>query len=150
MKKFIWIMAIVFGFALLGCGLGSGSDNASSPSSYTGGSPEVVTKSSPASEKLTLSDFKPSIKVKTNDCFDGYGCNRTYEVKMSVDQYKLAKDDHSYEVTYVVKGGKEGAQTGTVEIAPDGSYMQFDNMATVGSNDTKLTVKVTEVERLPY
>lgn len=149
MKKFIWIMAIVFGFALLGCGLGSPKTNDASPVIYDNGTPRALETSKPASF-LTQKDFTASVKIKSNDCFDEYGCNRSYSVKISTDLEKLAADGHSYEVSYEVKGGAEGTKLGTVTVAPDGGYMQFDDFTRVSSNSNKLTAKITVVERLAY
>lgn len=150
MKKLIWILSIVFGLSLLGCGLGSpGTDNASSPEIYTGGSP-VPTKSTKASSQLTKADFVPSIKTKSNECFDYYGCNRTYKVQFAVDKVKLEDDGHSYEITYVVSGGADGKQTDSVTMSPDGTFVQMDGFTKVNEESTKLKVVVTEIERLAY
>ncbi len=149
MKKLIWILSIVFGLSLLGCGLGGGTDNVSSPEVYTGGS-AAPTKASKAPAALTKADFVPSVKVKSNECFDYYGCNRTYKVQFAVDKTKLMNDGHSYEITYVVTGGADGAQTDTVTMSPDGTFMGMDGYLKVNEASSKLAVKVTEIERLAY
>lgn len=151
MKKFAWIMAVVLAAFVIGCG---GTDKArpiddvaakgSAPANSTS------TETSESGHSLTASDFQTTVKIKSKDCFEGYGCNLVYEVQVAVDKPKLAKDDHSYEVTYEVKGNKDGVQTGTVTIDPDGAYSQYDEVATTKSRGSKLVPHITTIERLPY
>lgn len=149
MKKLIWILSVIFGLALLGCGMGGpnqAGDTSSSPIVSADGKTAPTFKVT----QLTKADFKPSIKIKGNDCFDYYGCNRTYAVKVTTDLKKLDADNHHYEITYKVTGGRDGAQTDTITMAPDGSYLAMDNSTRVNDESVKLKVAVVEIERLTY
>jgi hypothetical protein len=145
MKKLIWILACVMAAFVIACG-SPGTDHAAPPEIVSPGQ-----TAPPKAERLIASDFHPSIKVKSKECY-GYDipCNVTYEVKITVDLEKLKRDGRTYEVTYDVKGNKASSQIGTVQIAPDGSYSQFDEVAQTNNSATKLTVSIREIERLPY
>lgn len=116
-----------------------------------GGVPDEGVRPEP--EPLGAKDFKPSIKILSKDCIDFQAmpdqCTYTYEVRLSIADvaaYKAAGD--SYSVSYAVKGFKGGEQLDTVEVDGEGQFSSFPGFGTAGPK-TKLTVRITEVERRP-
>jgi hypothetical protein len=159
------IVAIIVGTVVLValfCGIGAAMmpDGDSKPSGLSGRTidneraetpdPIVVPTERPA---LQAKDFEPSIKITDKDCIDLQtmpdSCSFQYEVKLAIADpaaYKRARD--SYSVTYSVRGLKGGEQVGTIEIDGEGIYSAFPGFGE-GTPKTKLTVKITDVERRP-
>lgn len=96
---------------------------------------------------LTKAEVKLTIKVVDKECFGSAGCNVGYRVRAAWPTRTL---NGTYEITYRVVGPEDGAAIGTITVQPDGTYTGGDEYASVPRSSTKLTVTVTEVERLPY
>lgn len=94
--------------------------------------------------ELTAADLTLTVKITQRECFGSAGCNVQYTVRLATAR----KITEPYTVTYTVHGFDDGDQIGTLNVADDGTYEQDPYMAgSVKSAKTKLTVKVTEVEK---
>lgn len=98
----------------------------------------------PVTTVLTVKDVKLTAKITDRQCFGSAGCNVQYTIKAAV-----AKPvSESYDVTYTVHGFDDGDQIGTLTLGADGTLEQDAfNAGSVKSAGTKLTVKITDLER---
>jgi hypothetical protein len=95
----------------------------------------------------TKADFVVTLKILTKDCFGSAGCNVTYRPILAQNQPAGSFDPSiTYDVTYTVGGGVDGAQTDTLYVTGDVHEAPNDGMAQTGSSGAKLTAKVTTVE----
>ena len=72
----------------------------------------------------------------------------TFKVKPSYYGLDDLPNQGIVELTYKVKGAKDGAVTGTFEIeCPTGKYSDWsEELVQTSSSGTKLTAKVTDIE----
>jgi hypothetical protein len=99
-----------------------------------------------AGPALSASDIRLTPKVTDKQCFGSAGCNVTIKVDMAYGGADLSADD-TWEVTYEVKGGEDGPIIGTFEITGDQYTVNEESLST-RSRSTKVTIKVTDVEKL--
>lgn len=148
------------GVAVLAVAIGVGAAT-SSPSKHTATKPAHVaaTSSAPATVQPpiiepatpyvvpTKADFEVTLKILTKDCFGTAGCNVTYRPILAQHQPAGSFDPSiTYDVTYTVRGGDDGAQTDTLYVTGDVHEAPNDGMAQTGSAGAKLTAVVTAVE----
>lgn len=152
------IAAAVVAVALL-CGLGMwavagiGSAAQHTPNPFTtqraAGAATPATKTLPPAVEtegrlLVAGDLALTAKITKRECFGGVVCNVEYRMDLSIAR---APDDE-WTVTYTVHGFVDGDQIGTIELGDDGKYSQDPYLSgQVKSAKTKLTVKITDLER---
>lgn len=149
MKKIMWALGVVLALFVIGCGIGG--PNSETKSKSVNGPAATKTTTPPVA--LAAKDFEPSLKIKGKECFGSAGCNVRYGFQLAISDEvrgKLDRDGRSYEVTYEVRGGQDGPQTDTVTIGPDGTFSVYEGFVQTASRSTKLTVKITRVERMVY
>jgi len=95
---------------------------------------------------LSASDITLTPKVTDKQCFGSAGCSLTIKIDMSYRGADLSADD-TWEVTYQVKGDESGPIIGTFEITGDQYTVNEESLSTRSSR-TKVTIKVTDVEKL--
>lgn len=159
-------IGIPVGTGILGLIIGSASASGGNASPATASGPtstitttqtETATETAPADSSSTDSapaDFTPSardftigLKIKSKECFGSAGCNVTYEPKLTYKGSTPLPEDSSYEITYRVTGGSDGAQVNT--LTTDGkNYDTSDEMVSTARQSTKLGVKITDVEKV--
>jgi hypothetical protein len=100
--------------------------------------PPVVERSA------TPKDFTITLKIKSKECFGSAGCNVTYEPKLTIVGPDV-DENGSYEITYEIRGGEDGADVDTIELEA-GQYRTVDGLAQTSSQSAKLTAVITEVE----
>jgi len=109
--------------------------------------PPIVEPAGPVYLTPTKADFEVTLKILTKDCFGSAGCNVTYRPILAQYQPVGSFDPSiTYDVTYVVHGGDDGAQTDTLYVTGDVHEAPNDGMAQTGSAGAKLTAVVTAVE----
>lgn len=108
--------------------------------------PATTEPTTPAASLLTKSDVKLTLKVTSKDCFGSAGCNVDVQVKASADYSKLG--NNSWDVTYSIKGDEDGPTIGTLTLDPDGTYNVREESLSTKSSGTKISVTVTEVEKV--
>lgn len=142
-----WVAAAAAVLVLAGCSTPQGDRlrDAGAPAAS-----QAPAEAEPGEPKpLTAADFELTLKIRDKECFGSAGCNVVYEVELGVDsnvRSKLKTDDRSYSITYEVTGPEDGAQIGTLEVSPDGTYSNNQDSASTPRSSTKLKVKITEVE----
>jgi hypothetical protein len=97
---------------------------------------------------LSASDITLTPKVTEKQCFGSAGCNVSIKIDMAYRGPDLSPNE-TWEVTYEVKGDESGPIIGTFEITGD-QYTVAEEALGTRSNKTKVTIKVTDVERLGY
>jgi hypothetical protein len=107
--------------------------------------PVATSPPEPTYDTPKRADFTLSIKELARDRFGSAGDLVTYRVKAGWDgTYDPAK---TYEVTYQIIGGEDGAITETMEISGD-EYRNPDQDTIGTTSNRKLTAKVIEVEEV--
>jgi hypothetical protein len=92
----------------------------------------------------TVKDFKIALKVKSKDCFGSAGCNVTYQPELTIVGAQV-DENGSYEITYEVRGGEDGAAVDTLEVDA-GQYQADEGIAQTARSSSKLTAVITDVE----
>lgn len=165
-KRRVWPFLLVAPVLLLLCGIGvtvvaAAMDPGTAPGTDRSAGrfiaePAPVPVPSPSGSepgwRLTASDLKVSVDVRDKECYGSAGCNVQYRIDASVTddvRKRLAGGEHAYDVRYEVRGFSDGKQIGTMQILPDGTFEQDDfQFGQTRRESSKLTVKVTRVERL--
>lgn len=108
--------------------------------------PEVSETTPPAVEDYTptVKDFAIALKIKSKECFGSAGCNVTYEPKLTIVGPKV-DEDGTYEITFEVRGGDDGAAIDTIEV-DGGQYSASEGLAQTARQSSKLTAVITEME----
>lgn len=91
------------------------------------------------------SDWKITLKILTNKCYDTAGASITYRIKPEFVGTVTPPEEGTVEVTYRVTGGEGGPSDNTFTVT--GGQMSYDEQEDVDtpSCSTKLKVKVTDV-----
>lgn len=97
---------------------------------------------------LVQGDVKISLKIKSKQCFGDAGCNLV--VRPEVHLYKDPGKDQTYEITFKVYGGDSGPVTETVTLTGRNSVSYTDIPLGTTNPGTKITAKVTDVEKWAY
>lgn len=92
----------------------------------------------------TVKDFTIALKVKSLECFGDAGCNVTYEPKLTIVGPQV-DEQGSYEITYEVRGGEDGATIDTIDVEA-GQYTASEGIAQTARRSSKLTAVITDVE----
>lgn len=163
--KLAWIVGVIVVTALLCIG-GSFLIAALSTSNHKGDTPlnderraPVSTTATPpvdspttpapaAKVGLTKNDVKLTLKTESKHCFGSAGCNLTLRVNATVDFSKVG--DSTWDITYSIKGDESGPTIGTITLNPDKSYIPGEEAISTASSGTKVTVTVTEVEKVGF
>jgi hypothetical protein len=95
---------------------------------------------------LNASKIKLTPKVTDKQCFGSAGCNVSIKVEMAYNGPDLSEDE-TFEVTYEVKGGEDGPIIGTFEVTGK-TYSEQEESLSTRSKNTKLSIKVTDVEKV--
>lgn len=121
----------------------------------TGPAPEPITTPTnhytptvtvpPARTVPVAKDFKLTVKTLSKKCFGSAGCNVTFRVLVAYSGPTLDPST-SYEVTYEVRGGEDGASVNTLTVEGDQSTVQDEEFVSTPSSKTKLTAVVTSVD----
>lgn len=138
--------------------VGSAIDESTKPNSVastypadipTSTGPTVVepTKTTPPARVLGVKDLVPSLKITDKQCFGSAGCNVRYRVSLTVKGTQMPAETDSYEVTYEVRGGEDGAVVGST-VLEGLEYDREEDMVSTKSSKTKLSVVITSVEKL--
>lgn len=158
-RRWPWIL-LAAGLFLLCGGILSAAAITTTPPTATPGFGEVVETpettpnpvGTPSSWRLQPSDLELKIDVRDKECFGSAGCNIEFRLDGGVTdavRARLASGDRSYEVRYEVSGFTDGKQVGTLEIAPDSSFVQDSfQFGQTPREGTKLKVRVIEVKPL--
>ena len=104
---------------------------------------------SPTPEWTTSKDdWKASLKIVSKKCFGyGLGCSIDAKVKLSYDgDSSTIPEDATIEVTYKIKGAKDGPVVGSTEVTNQTEYDVNTEYLDTRSRSSKLTVVVTSVE----
>lgn len=109
------------------------------------GIPAEPTPTITAGPTLEASAIKLTPKVVEKQCFGSAGCNVTVRIEMTYDGPDLSSDG-TFEVTYDLTGDEDGSIIGTFEVTGS-QYTQDEQTLSTKSSKTKLTVKVTRVDR---
>ena len=99
----------------------------------------------PPAYEAVASDFSITLKVKSRDCFGDAGCNVTYVPVLTIVGSQVDQDAGSYSITYEVRGGTDGAEVDTIDVA-SGRYDQSEGFAQTARASSKLTAVITDVE----
>jgi hypothetical protein len=104
---------------------------------------------SPSPEWTTSKeDWNASLKIVSKNCY-GYGLGCSIEAKVKLGYYEDSStipDDATIEVTYKIKGAKDGPVVGSTEVTNQTEYDVNTEYLDTRSRSSKLTVVVTAVE----
>jgi hypothetical protein len=109
--------------------------------------PPAVEEPSPAYITPTKADFAIKLKILSKECFGSAGCVVSYRPQL-VENFIDGSTDPSvtYDVSYTVLGGQDGAISDTIYATGDQYEEPMDGTAQTVSSGVKLTAKVTAVE----
>lgn len=118
-------------------------------SSVSASETPVVGVPSPGPEysEPTADDFEIELITKEKQCFGSAGCNVT--VKPELSYTGMSEDlnpDVTYEITYEIRGGEDGAVTETLELTNQDDVTYSDTYVSTTSSGVKLSVKITGVD----
>lgn len=94
---------------------------------------------------LTKDDLKLTLKTVDKQCFGSAGCS--VDVKVQATLLTGFESTETWEVTYQVTGGTDGAVIGNFQLT-DGRYDMNEESIDTDRESDKLAVKVTSVERI--
>jgi len=104
---------------------------------------------SPTPEWTTSKDdWEASLKIVDKQCY-GYGVGCSIEAKVKLGYYgdsSTIPEDATIEVTYKIKGAKDGPVVGSTEVTNRTEYDVNTEFLDTRSRSSKLTVVVTSVE----
>lgn len=95
--------------------------------------------------ELEAGFFNLSTKVKSKECFGSAGCLLEVEIVPKVLDLSMLEGYSTIELTYELKGGEDGPIVGTMEFDGEGSYTPQEEMLTIPTSTTKVTVTPTDV-----
>lgn len=105
-----------------------------------------TTTPAPTAYTPKVKDFALTPKILDKECFGSAGCN--VEVKVDVTYAGPAlSDDDTWLVTYEVTGDEDGSVIGSLELTGD-VYEVNDEFLSTKSSKTKISIKVTDVEKV--
>lgn len=115
------------------------------------GNPEPIPEptAAPTPEwATTKDDWKASLKIVDKQCYGyGLGCSVDAKVKLDYDgDSSTIPEDATIEVTYKIKGAKDGPVVGSTTVTNQTKYDVNTEYLETRSRSSKLTVVVTSVE----
>lgn len=123
------------------------SDDPANPPPLVGNDADPTENTGPVYVTPTVKDFTITLKILDKQCFGDAGCNITYRPVLTMNLMPADLDPSaSYDITYVVRGGSSGPQTGTLIATGDQYQQPSEEFTDTPSQGTKLTVKITTVE----
>ena len=146
MKKWYIGAAAVVLVGMVACGGASKSDDkkVNSPGEEA---PAVVQTTAAHPRLLKPEDVTVKLRITDKQCFGSAGCSVSWKIEAGVDP-ALLSDDTDYEVTYEVKGVEDGPTVSTFKLNGDGTYEVDEGFGDTPNKGTKLTVKVTGVDKI--
>jgi len=109
--------------------------------------PPIIEPAAPTYTAMSKTNVTVTLKILTKDCFGTAGCNVTYRpILTQLVPAGSFDPDVTYDITYQVRGGDDGAQVDTLYVTGDKYEQPSDGMAQTGSAGVKLTAVVTAVE----
>lgn len=109
--------------------------------------PPIIEPAGPVYVTLSKTNVTVTLKILTKDCFGDAGCNVTYRPVLTQLVPAGSFDPTvTYDVTYQVRGGSDGAQVDTLYVTGDKYESPSDGIAQTGSSGVNLTAVVTAVE----
>jgi hypothetical protein len=149
------LIATIIGIAL---GAQSGTPRTSTATGYSGEDQQRQLDETPAAEPtteppttgraLTAADMTLTLKTTEKQCFGSAGCNLTVEVRAKRKPgVPEPNPDETWQVTYQITGDEAGPIIGSFEIT-DGKYDINEENLSTRSSKTKVTIKVTDVEKV--
>jgi hypothetical protein len=112
-----------------------------------GGLCEDSPKTPPKGGDLVAASVKLTPQVTDKQCFGSAGCNVTLKVKLAYDGPALDADK-SWMVTYQLNGDESGPIVGSFTVNGDRTYEINEEAISTKSSKTKITLKVTGVEKI--
>ena len=97
---------------------------------------------------ISKDDWKASLKIVSKKCY-GYGLGCSIDAKVKLGYYgesSTIPEDATIEVTYKIKGAKDGPVVGSTEVTNQTEYDVNTEYLDTRSGSSKLTVVVTYVE----
>lgn len=114
-----------------------------------GTTPTTPTTTEPAAAATPeAADFKLTPKITEKHCYGSAGCNVSFEVDLAYDGPTLDESD-TWRLTYEVSGVDDGPLIGTLEVNGR-RYDRASENAGTKSSKAKLTIKVTDVEKIGF
>ena len=92
----------------------------------------------------TKRDFRITLKILTKDCFGDAGCNLTYRPQLTNLSWVDFDPSITYDVTYEVRGGQDGAQLDTLQVTGS-QYQSSEGAASTATSAAKLTAVIISV-----
>lgn len=96
---------------------------------------------------VAASDITLTPQITGKECFGSAGCNLTIKVKLAYDGPALDPDG-TWMVTYEIKGGEDGPLIGSFDMMGDRTYEVNEEIIGTRSSKTKISIKVTGVEKV--
>lgn len=105
------------------------------------------TAPSPSSYTPKVKDFALTPKILDKECFGSAGCNVEVKVEVIYAGPALLSEDDTWLITYEVTGDEDGPVIGSLELTGD-VYEVNDEFLSTKSSKTKVSIKVTDVEKV--
>ncbi len=113
-------------------------------STGTAGTPTRTTAA--AAKAPAPADFKFSAKITEKTCYGEAGCAVTWLPEVTYSGPTIGADQ-TWVVRYAVSGLESGTMAGSIVIGVDGPAKQSVKRGRTAGKDSKITLKVTGVER---
>lgn len=97
--------------------------------------------------KLSTDDVTLKVKVTEKQCFGDAGCNLSWKIAATVDQSRL-RSGVDWDITYEVTGVQDGPYIGSFTLYGDGTYLVDTDFGQTPNKNTKLTAKVTDIDKV--
>jgi hypothetical protein len=138
-----WLLSGVVLATVTACGSG-GDNRVNSPEAAP--ATTEISKAVPKARILRPQDVKVNLKITSKECFGEAGCSVAWKIDVHVNPNAL-KEGVDYDVTYEVRGVKDGPITDTFTLYGDGTYDSQRGAGTTPSRDAKPVTTVTEVNK---
>lgn len=111
--------------------------------------PVPINEAAPAPTSYTpkIKDFALTPKILDKECFGSAGCNVEVKVEVTYAGPTLLSEDDTWLITYEVTGDEDGPVIGSLELTGD-VYEVNDEFLSTKSSKTKVSIKVTDVEKV--
>jgi hypothetical protein len=143
----VWILGCAVGVVLVLCvafvALGAFLDDGDSNDAVLP-APTATAAVKAGAKAPTPADFKLTAKVTDQKCYGEAGCAVTWLPEIVYTGPALTS---SWLVSYTVEGVESGTKAGTIVMGETGPAKQREKRNRVADEDTKVTLKVTGVER---
>lgn len=133
------LLLLCGGFLAIGA-LAGGDDNTD-----TAATPATTTAAA-AVKAPAAGDFKLSARITEQTCYGEAGCAVTWLPEVTYSGPAIA-DGQTWAVSYQVSGLESGTKVGTILISSAGPAKQSVKRGRTAGEDTKITLKVTSVEK---